>query len=242
MRTLFLADAHLHHPDDRNYRYLLEFLAEQTGKVDRLVLLGDIFEFWVGYRHIVFANYVPLLERLGTMHRAGTQLIFVEGNHDFHMGPYFSEQLNCRILPDGGTLEIDGLKLFVAHGDQANPNDTGYRLLRAFWRSALTRLLIRIVPPDLAWDFEAWASRRSQQARNGKSRRTPALDILLPYARARLEAGHDAVITGHFHEPSHQQLGEGQLIALGDWIDQFSYAVCEDGELSLHTWSPAPAA
>ena len=51
MKTLFIADAHLKNPRDRNYRALLDFLAEQLHVVDRLVLLGDIFEFWVGYRH-----------------------------------------------------------------------------------------------------------------------------------------------------------------------------------------------
>ena len=108
MKAVFIADAHLLDPEDANYRRLLAFLHQQRGSLSHLVLLGDIFEFWLGYRHSVFAPFVPLLEELRRQRAAGTELVFVEGNHDFHLGPYFSETLACRILPDGGVLELDG--------------------------------------------------------------------------------------------------------------------------------------
>jgi UDP-2,3-diacylglucosamine hydrolase len=43
-----------------------------------------------------------------------------------------------------------------------------------------------------------------------------------------------AVITGHFHSPMFAATGEGTVIALGDWIRDYSYAVYEDGVFSLH--------
>ena len=66
MRALFLADAHLCKPDDPNYRALLAFLEEQCGQVDLLVLLGDIFEFWIG-KDEPTANYAPLIETFEKM-------------------------------------------------------------------------------------------------------------------------------------------------------------------------------
>ena len=105
MRDLFIADAHLLAPQDANYRRLLEFLRAQRGRTRTLVLLGDIFEFWIGYRYCVFSAYVPLLEALRELREAGARIVYVEGNHDFHLGPYFAETLGCDILPDGGVIE-----------------------------------------------------------------------------------------------------------------------------------------
>jgi len=62
MRAIILADAHLRHPQDHNYKQLLKFL-EQQQDLDGLFLLGDIFEIWLGYRHSVFANYIALREK-----------------------------------------------------------------------------------------------------------------------------------------------------------------------------------
>jgi len=238
MRTLFLADAHLKQPSDLNYRAMLEFLDKQLGRVDTLVLLGDIFEFWVGYQHTVFAAYVPILEMLGRYREAGTQIIIVEGNHDFHLGPYFHDRLGALVLPDGGGVELDGQKVFLAHGDLANPEDRGYRILRSVLRSWPLRLLIRISPPDLAWGIAAKASRQSRRRRNKKSQQVPAREILQNYARAIQSRGYQTIVTGHFHQPFHETTEGYELVALGDWIDQFSYAVCENGLFELKTYDP----
>jgi UDP-2,3-diacylglucosamine hydrolase len=71
MRDVFIADAHLLDPADENYRRLLAFLDGLRGETRTLYLLGDIFEFWVGYRHVVFAPYVPLLEALRRLREGG---------------------------------------------------------------------------------------------------------------------------------------------------------------------------
>lgn len=238
MRAVFLADAHLRHPADDNYRALLAFLAEQEGRTDLLVLLGDICEFLVGYPETVFPPYVPLFETLARLQRQGTQLVYVEGNHDFHLEPGFRHRLPCRILPDGGVIDLDGRRVLVVHGDLANPADRGYRLLRAVLRSAPARLLIGTLPAAWTWAIAERMSRASKRTRNEKSRRWPARDILVPYAETQLTAGVQAVVTGHFHQPLHEQLSNGELLALGDWITQYSYAVWENGAFRLECYRP----
>ena len=53
MKAIFLSDAHLRRPEDKNYQLLLDFLDRQKD-LDALFLLGDIFEFWIGYKHLAF--------------------------------------------------------------------------------------------------------------------------------------------------------------------------------------------
>jgi UDP-2,3-diacylglucosamine hydrolase len=236
MRAVFLADAHLRRPDDANYRALLAFLAEQEGRTDLLVLLGDICEFLVGYPGRVFPPYLPLFEALAGLQRGGTRLIWVEGNHDFHLEPCFRYRFPCRVLPDGGVLELDGRQVLLTHGDLANPADRGYRLLRAVLRSLPLRLLIRALPPALTWRVASRFSHASRRSGSTKTQRWPARDILIAYAEARLAEGYQAVVSGHFHQPFHEQLAAGELIALGDWITQYSYAVWENGRFRLENY------
>lgn len=233
MKDLFIADAHLLEPQDGNYRRLLQFLSQQQGQVRTLVLLGDIFEFWVGYRHVVFSRYLPLLEQLRQMREHGTEIIYVEGNHDFHLGPYFRDQLGCKILPDGGTIELDGVRFSLAHGDLINLTDQGYRRLRKFFRSRLVQVLIKIVPPDLTWAIGRKLGKQSEKTHSQKRAFNPE-PLLIQYAKKELARGANHVVTGHFHTPFEHEFETGKLIALGDWINQDSYAVWENGEFSLH--------
>jgi len=232
MKDIFIADAHLLDPAEGNYQRLLAFLRQQRGTIRNLVMLGDIFEFWLGYRHSVFAPFVPLLEELRLQRSSGTKLIFVEGNHDFHLGPYFSETLDCLVLPDGGTLELDGRRVLVVHGDLVNPADRGYRLLRRILRCRLSRLLLPLAPPDWAWRVARWASHLSSRRKQRRHAYLPE-QALLDFARERFAEGYDAVLTGHFHLPLYRQFDGKVLICLGDWIEQDSYAVFEHGAFAL---------
>ncbi len=201
-----------------------------------LILLGDIFEFWIG-KATVTEDYAPLINALEHMHQQGTKLVYVEGNHDFHLGPIFTQRLGCQVFPDGGSIELDGKKVFLAHGDLANPDDTGYRLLRKLLRSGLVRFLLRTLPNRLLMKIGDRAGYESRKSSGEKRRNCPAREILQPYAEVILAAGHQAIVTGHYHQPFHAKLGDGELIALGDWITQYSYAVYEDQTFTLKSYS-----
>jgi UDP-2,3-diacylglucosamine hydrolase len=235
MKDLFLADTHLVDPRDERYSRLLTFLDENRGQLRSLVMLGDIFDFWIGYRHCVFSAYIPLLESLRRLSEAGTELVFVEGNHDFHLGPYFRDTLGCRILPDGGCLERDGRKIFIAHGDLINPRDQGYRLLRRFLRHNWTRHLMMMIHPDSAWRIARWASAKSARKNGGRDRHRLPREDLLAFARSRFSEGYDTVITGHFHVPLMHREKRHTLIALGDWSTKPSYAILENGDFTLYS-------
>lgn len=237
MRAVFLADAHLRDPADANYRNLLAFLAEQEGRTDLLALLGDICEFLVGYPEELFPPYRPLFDALERLARGGTRLVYVEGNHDFHLAPAFAGRFPCQVLPDGGAIELGKMRVLLVHGDLANHADRGYRLLRAVLRSTPLRLLIRWLPPACTWRIAESMGRASRS--NNQGRQWPVREILVEHARKHLAEGYQAVVSGHFHQPLHERLAEGEMIALGDWVDQYSYAVWEDGEFRLERY-PSP--
>jgi len=231
MRAIFLSDAHLRHPQDNNYQCLLDFLNRQKD-LDALFLLGDIFEFWIGYKHLVFTVYMPLLEKLRQLSESGTKLYFVEGNHDFNLGPYFTETLKCTVIPDQQLIDWDGQKIMLSHGDLLNP-DRNYQRLRSFWRSWPVKILTQIVHPDLVWSFAIWLANKSSK-NNPENHHYDPTPYLIPFAESNAS---DIVICGHFHHPLDTEHCGVRIIALGDWISQFSYAEMVNGEINMKSYN-----
>jgi UDP-2,3-diacylglucosamine hydrolase len=235
MKAVFIADAHLQQPADANYRALLDFLDRQTDGLDALFLLGDIFEFWIGYRHAVFSAHLPLLARLQTLATTGCRLFYVEGNHDFNLAPFFNNNLDCTVIADARIIDFDGRKIFICHGDLADPANMSYRLMRRFWRSRLLRLIAAGVPADQAWrcgNSLCTLSRRHKQ---------PAKDpsaLVLPYAAQCLQQGADSFVCGHFHFPLQTQSDSHPVFVLGDWMSRFSYLQLTDGRFQLGRFNP----
>ncbi len=234
MRAIFLTDAHLRSPQDPNFQRLLDFLDQQQN-LDGLFLLGDIFEFWLGYKHCVFSSYLPLLERLHKLKDTGTKLFFVEGNHDFNIGPYFTETLDCTVIPDQKVVDWDGKRLLLCHGDLFHPA-ANYQRLRSFWRSLPCRLLSQTIHPDWVWAFGIWLSDKSQKKRlTGSGQQWDPSPLILPFAKQNSD--NDIIVCGHFHQPCALEHEGRQIYAVGDWLSKCAYAEMIDGQMTLMSYS-----
>lgn len=236
MHAIFIADAHLKNPADDNYRLMLRFLRDLPPGTDRLFILGDFFEFWLGGSPVPFPHYRPVLDELRAIADKGVELFFFEGNHDFHLARYFATTFNARVFPDWAELTMDGRRLFLCHGDLVNSADHAYRLLRMVFRNPLTRLLAGIIPSSVP----SWIAAKLGKHSKGKHQATRArwdyLQLVRDFAASRFRSGYDVVVTAHFHCPLLEKSGPNTLLALGDWISQFSYGEWRDGTLELKTY------
>jgi UDP-2,3-diacylglucosamine hydrolase len=241
MRKVFIADAHLGKPGDFNYRTLLKFLEGLKGNTETLFILGDLFEFWIGYRNIPFTHYLPALAILKELRDSGTHIIYLEGNHDFHMGPFFEKTLKAEIYPGPVILSINGKKVYLCHGDQVLQNDHGYRAFRFLLHNPLTKILFPLVPYRLTSVIARHLSHQSMENHDERNRKWDYVTILKDFASTRFESGCDAVITAHFHFPFTDRSGadkdEKVLFCLGDWKTQFSYGEWIDGSPTLKKYS-----
>ncbi len=233
MKAIFLSDAHLRSFADKNYQDLLNLLKQQDD-LDALFLLGDIFEFWLGYDHLVFSAYVPLLDQLHRLNQQGTRLYFVEGNHDFSLGPYFRDTLGCTVITEQALIQWNSLNLLICHGDLIHPTPA-YLRLRKLWRSSFVRFLSRLIHPDLVWKFGIWLSNKSQQKRSSRQPYDPT-PWLKEFNTNAVTDPCDLVICGHFHVPVRFQQHEREVIALGDWQTRRSYVQLTDSHISLLTY------
>jgi len=239
MRKVFIADAHLKCETDENYRLLLDFLGELPGNTDTLFILGDLFEFWIGYPKVPFSHYLPVLEQLRRLRAEGIEIVYFEGNHDFHMGPFFKDTLKARIFSGPATIDLNGEKVYLCHGDQINRADYGYRLLRSLLHNPFTRAVIPLVPPAVASYIAERMARGSRENHQARRTKWDFRAMIREFAAARFKEGNTAVVIGHFHLPLFEQTTSGRkqtLLSLGDWIKHFSYGEWENGEFSLKTY------
>lgn len=242
MRKVFIADAHLRSPEDLNYGVLLGFLERLTGTTDTLFILGDFFEFWIGYKDMPFTHYLPVLDRLKKIADSGTAIVYFEGNHDFHMGPFFAETLKATVYRGPGIISINGKSVYLCHGDEIMRHDLGYGILRFLLHNRLSGLLFPLIPYRITSGIANLMSRQSKGHHGKRNVKWDYITILRDFASRKFSLGCDAVISAHFHLPHLEKSGAGNgektLISLGDWKSQFSYAEWRGDSLTLEKFHP----
>lgn len=236
MRTIFLADAHLHHPDDTNYQLLLRFILSLQGSTETLCILGDLFDFRVGLPGLDFPEQEPLLDALEQLHKAGIRLIYLEGNHDFHLGPALANRLGAEIHTGPVMLNLQGKQIFLCHGDLINRDDWRYRLLHRTLRHPVTVRLGRMVPPAMVHGLRSRLQRSSKGRYNHDQQRWDYTAKIRSFGDSVRSQGCDALVLGHFHQPFIDRQERFTLVSLGDWITHFSYAEMIDGSFRLLTF------
>jgi len=233
MKIIFLADAHLKGLDDPNQKGLVEFLDSLAG-VDTLVLLGDIFDFWTGcFKGVVYPQYMPVLDSLMRLRRRGIGIIYIEGNHDFSMGGFFKDDLGALVFPDFFESDLDGVKMYLAHGD-AIAGGVFHALWRRFLRSGLCSLIVRAAGPQFVWKVAMRMSNKSRTYSRGYENIETKLKA---FALSRFKTGAGAVILGHSHVAGVHKENAGGKTAIyanpGSWASDRSYLVYEAGEFQV---------
>lgn len=238
MRTIFLADAHLVAPTDPNYRLLLQFLRELEGRTETLYIMGDLFDFWLGFPANPFVQFDAVIAALQSLVQGGCRLVYFEGNHDFHLGAVFQRSLGAEIHSGPAVMSVQGRRLFLCHGDQINRSDYGYRLLRLLLHNRLAAAAVKHVPPSLAMRFRGCLQRTSRAGYQARNQRWNYHEMIRTFARSVREQGCDGLVTGHFHLAMCEELDGSPftILSLGDWMGQFTYGEMEAGTLRLRTY------
>lgn len=237
MKSIFISDAHINGIDSPQQHLICGFLDSIKEDTESLFILGDFFDFWFGFDEIIPYPYLPILSKLLELKERGVRMVYVEGNHDFFMGPFFRDILGAEIYPKEATLYLAGKRVLLAHGDLADRRDYGYRVLRWLLRSRAFLALARLIPPSLLFKI---ARRFSGMSRRFKYRSQALKEALRGFARRKWEEGYEVVILSHSHTPEVIEDGSGRLyINTGDWVENFTYVELKEGRFRLKKHSPS---
>ncbi len=239
-KVYFASDFHLGIPDratsiEREKR-LCSWLDEIEADAHILYLVGDIFDTWFEYRHVVPKGFTRFLGKLAALSDKGLQIEVFTGNHDLWMQGYFEEEMKVPVHYGPIVREFNGKRFFIGHGDGLGPGDHGYKILKKVMSNNFSQWLYRRLHPDTGVGMAGWLSRLGP-----KHADTPEVKFLgeeewlVQFAREELKNEPiDYFIFGHRHIAIEYPLTDKSMyVNLGDWIRYDSYAVFNGEQLNL---------
>jgi UDP-2,3-diacylglucosamine hydrolase len=241
-KIFFASDFHLGlragtPPLDREKR-VVRWLESISSEASEIYLLGDVFDFWWEYKHVVPKGFTRFLGTVSEITDSGIPVHFFGGNHDMWMGNYLKDE--CGVIIHDGPLmtTIDGKKFYLAHGEGLGTRDRAYKVLLAIFRNRTLRAMYSALHPSAGmWFGHRW----SQNSRLGKGISLEFLgeekEDLFRHSKTILEKEQiDYFIYGHRHLPMTHKLENGSVVTiLGDWIKKGVYAVWDGNELVLRS-------
>ncbi|KQV89018.1 UDP-2,3-diacylglucosamine diphosphatase [Pelomonas sp. Root1237] len=208
-----LSDLHLG-PDTPGTLARLEQHLAQT-PAQAVLLLGDIFEVWVGddARNEPFEAGVVRLLRDASRR---LDLFFMHGNRDFLVGAELLADAGMTALPDPTVLDAFGQRWLLVHGDAQCLADTAYQAFRRQVRSPEWQAQVLAQPLEAR---QALGRQMRKGSRAAQAAQLMATDLDAETCRALLnEAGATTMIHGHTHRPAEHDLGDGlRRVVLSDW-------------------------
>jgi len=233
--AIFLSDAHLGAEPkaaeaEREAR-LLAFLAGLPGRADALYVVGDLFDFWFEYTTALPRRHFRLLRALDELREQGVRVTLLTGNHDFWLGRFLHDELGVETHTGPVTVERDGRRIWLHHGDGLIGGDLGYKLLKKVLRNPASITAYRWLHPDIGIPLARVVSGWSRDSR--EKRPLDGERLYREIAAPRFAAGYDAVMVGHFHDVYERREGYRCFFVLGDWMELFTYVELAAGSFRL---------
>jgi len=241
----FASDFHLGIPGRgqslEREKWIVRWLEEVSTDAEEIFLLGDIFDFWFEFRHVIPKGFARLQGKLAELTDRGIPVHLFTGNHDMWMFGYLSDELGLQIHKEPLAFERKGYKLLIGHGDGLGPGDRSYKMLKKLFANKLAQRAFAFMHPWYGMGIAQYWSRKSRLSEGGRI--PPYMgeekERLVQYCRSVLEKEHfDFFIFGHRHLPLDIKLNEkSRYINTGDWIHHRSYAVLDSAGLQLREFA-----
>lgn len=215
---LFISDLHLTAERPRTTARFLEFLHAEACCHRELVILGDLFEFWIG--DDAAASAQPVIDALAAVAAHGVRLLLMHGNRDPLLGRGFAAATAGTLLADPIVVDVAGTPTLLSHGDAWCTRDVAYQQFRAMARQPQFQRDFLSRPLD---DRVAFARSLRMQSESEKSTKAAAIMDVTPDAvvTALRGAGVRRIIHGHTHRPAAHVVDLGGILAerwvLPDW-------------------------
>ena len=242
-KVCFISDAHfgidLPGQEDRE-RLFFRFLEREISDVSEIYLVGDIFDFWIEYNYSIRPDYFLVLHHLKTVIDAGVSIHYLAGNHDFALGPFLEQTIGMTIHPGAISHQIQGKMVHIYHGDGLIKKDVGYRILKKILRNTLNQRLYKLLHPGIGIPLGSFVSGSSRKYKGMLPE--AFINKYRECARNILKKNHDVVIYAHIHRPELIRYPDGIYCNIGAWLQQYTYAIMENGTISLFRYKDGSTA
>lgn len=196
---VFISDLHLTLERPATLRRFFRFMQADAPVHQELVILGDLFEFWIGDDASLPAK--PVIDALAAASNAGRRVFLMHGNRDPLLGHDFARAAGATLLADPIIADVAGTTTLLSHGDAWCTRDVAYQQFRAMVRNPDFQRAFLAKPVD-----ERIAVAKGARMLSDTEKSTKAMDIMdvTPEAigEALRSAGVRRMIHGHTHRPA----------------------------------------
>lgn len=211
----FISDLHLSEDTPRSFEAWSGYMHDTVA--DAIVILGDLFEAWVGddSRH---AGFEARCAAVLTLAASTRRVAFMVGNRDFLVGEAMLAACGVQALSDPTLLVAGEDRILLSHGDALCLSDVEYQRIRSMARSSdWQRVFLALSLVERREQVRQMRLRSEMHNRSLVG--TNYADIDLPAALQWMQAARaPTFIHGHTHKPATQVLSPGCVRhVLSDW-------------------------
>jgi len=212
----FISDIHLTAAMPRTFDAWMGHLLHTDA--DAVLVLGDLFEVWVGDDARTRPFERLCLDALGLAARQRPIWVMV-GNRDFLLGAQALAESGVQALADPTVLRAWGNSALLTHGDAWCLDDHDYQRFRDMVRSAGWQQDFLARPLDERLAIAAHIRSESEHRKQAVTEPAAWADVDPAEALRWLQAtGAEDLIHGHTHRPGSSPLATGHLRhVLSDW-------------------------
>ncbi|MDE6028090.1 MAG: hypothetical protein K2G23_08470, partial [Muribaculaceae bacterium] len=168
------------------------------------------------------------------------------GNHDIWIFDYLPSELGIEVIDGYLVEEIDGRKFFMTHGDGVGKLKPTFKIIRSLFRSRICQKLFAGIHPRWTVPFAYRWSDHSRHASPlpSESDARRMIENITAFSREYLNEHPDInyFLYGHLHLLERFEIevpntrksgGSAEIIVLGEWLSQFSYAYWDGDKLEI---------
>ncbi|HAW52698.1 MAG TPA: UDP-2,3-diacylglucosamine hydrolase [Flavobacteriales bacterium] len=240
-KIYFASDFHLGSPDAvsslKREKKVVRWLDEIKKDAQEIYLIGDVFDFWFEYKHVIPRGYTRLLGKMAEIADSGIKIHVFTGNHDMWIFDYLPKEIGVDLYREPISRTVNGKHFYIGHGDGLGPGDRGYKFIKRVFANRLCQWLFKWLHPDLGIGMGFFWSRISRNS--GEMEEVKYLgedkEWLIIYAKEILRKQDvDYFVFGHRHIPLDIKISEETTyFNLGDWITHFTYAEFDGKDMIL---------
>ena len=215
-KTYFIADLHLSENRPHLLALFRQFMQEQAPEAEKLYILGDLFDFWIGDdEQSNLISEVQQLIRYLTEQRV--PCYFQHGNRDFLIGKKFANACGLTLLPTYQVIDLYGMPTLLCHGDTLCVDDVKYQHYRKKVHQKWRQWLFLHLPLKVRLKIAEKIRAKSRQDKQLKS--TEIMDVNATFVQQMFAQFHvTQMIHGHTHRQKHHEIPPHfHRIVLGDW-------------------------
>jgi len=218
---LFISDCHLDARRPEVSAALIRFIEARAAGAQRLYILGDLFEVWLGDDDPA-DGLQPVIDALHGL-AASCEIFFIAGNRDFLLGADFAARVGITLLEEPHRLRLEQAQVVLLHGDTLCTDDHDYQKFRTLVRDPAW---ISTMLDKSLGERQQLAARLRDDSKTATNQKTSEIMDVNEAAVAdcfRANAA-DVIIHGHTHRPALHRYDAALLrIVLGDWTHEPSF-------------------